>query len=114
MKNRVTIQEPDPNATAGDGGTVDLSVATNWRDKDSRPCHIFTRSGAEKWRFNQVSAEISRIVHLHRDSLTRQITPDWRLKFMDGATAKYWDIATAFDVDEAHKTIEVHCTEVVT
>lgn len=113
MKSRVTIQAPKDTATPGAGGHIDLSDDANWLTKDTRKCSIFTRGGSEGWRFRQVEAEVSRIVELKRDSLTRQITPRWRLLYQDGATTRKWDIATAFDVDDQHKTIEVHVKEVM-
>lgn len=113
MRNSLTIQAPNDSATAGASGHIDLSNDANWLTKDTRKCHIFTRGGAEKWRFNQVEAEVSRIVHFKYGPLTRQINPRWRLVYRDGSTDKKWDIATAFDVDGQHKTIEVHVKEVV-
>lgn len=113
MTSRLQIQKPNDGATPDAAGHVELSDDANWISVGSRPCNVFTRGGSEKWRFNQVSAEISRIVHFQYGPLAKQIQPRWRLRKNDSGTMKAWDVATAFIVDDAKKIIEVHCTEVV-
>jgi len=113
LRHRVTIEKPNPSATADAAGHIDLSDNANWIPVASRKANILTRGGSEKWRFNQVTAEVTRMFQLRSDPATRRIQPRWRIKWFQDGTAKYADIATAFDVDGAKKIVEVHCTEVV-
>ena len=113
MTSRLFIQKPNDGATKDAAGLINLSDDANWIAVGDRACHVFTRGGSERWRFNQVAAEVERIVQFQYSPLTKQIQPRWRLRKRDGGTWKAWDIATAFVVDDARKIVEVHCTEAV-
>ena len=83
----------------------------NWDgDTFERSAAVITRGGAENRRFDQLRAEVSHIVYLVYDSRTRGITPaDFRLKLGD----RVLNIGAAFDIDQAHAEIELHCTEIM-
>lgn len=105
--HRVTIEKP--GGTAGDDGLVDLTLDSNWTQLGKRWAGFKTRGGAEGRRFNQVGAEITHLIDMTYDTLTRQIVPSWRLR----KGSRKFNITAAYDVDEAHRTVLVHATEVV-
>lgn len=107
MRSRVTVQRP--GGTPDAAGHVDLSSDSNWSAAGSRSCKVTTRGGSEGYRFNQVQADISHIVEMRSDSLTRSIHPKWRLVL----SGRVLDIRAAFDVDEAKQIVRCDCVEQV-
>lgn len=105
MASRLTIQKP--STTPDSAGHVDLSQDSNWIDVGSRSCNILTRGGRESRVFDQVQADVSMIVEMNRDSLTKTIIPKWRLKL----GTRRFNITAAYDVDEQHRTIRIEATE---
>lgn len=107
LRERLTVQQP--GGTAGADGHVDLDDDANWKDVGSQRAGFKTRGGAEGRRFNQVGAEITHIITMRYNSLTKRIVPSWRLRM---GTRKF-NITASYDVDEAHRFVQVHAIEVV-
>jgi SPP1 family predicted phage head-tail adaptor len=105
LKHTVTIQQP--SGSAGADGHFDETSSSNWDFVADRKAKITTRSGSEGYRFNQVQADISHIVEMRSDSLTRTIAAGWRLVF----GSRVLDIRAAYDVDEMRQTVRCDCTE---
>lgn len=107
LTSRVTIEKP--GGTAGEDGHVDLTNNANWIPMGSRAAAFKTRGGAEARRFNQVGAEVTHLIEMRYGPLTRQIGPSWRLRMGQ----RKFNIVSAYDVDEGHRTVLVHAIEVV-
>lgn len=104
----VQLQENAPT-TNSDGQKVQA-----WNTVGQRWGEVLTRNGRERRAFEQLHAEVEYIVRTNCDPLTRQIKPaDWRLTFHDGFEQREMNVAAAIDVDMKHRTIELHCTEIV-
>lgn len=109
MRQSVSLQQLKDTLTADAAGHVDETAATSWQTVGTRKCKVLTRGGVEGYRFNQVQAEVTHIVELRSDSLTRTIAPTWRL-LLDGRTL---DITAAFDPDNMRQRIQVNAAEQV-
>jgi head-tail adaptor len=105
----VTIEKPNPSATPGADNRVDLTLNSNWIPVNSRAATFKTRGGTEGRIFNQVQAEVSHIIEMRSDPLTRQINPTWRLRYRQ----QVFNIVAAFDVDMRKKIVRIHAIEVV-
>lgn len=106
MNHRVQIERPGGTAQAG--GHVDLTDDSNWQHVDGRWAAFTTRGGKEGRVFDQVQAEVTHIIALRHDALTRQIDPTWRIRMGD----RKFNIRAAYDVDEAGETVRIEATEV--
>lgn len=109
----VLVQKPNDSASTNAAGHIDLTDNANWLPVAKLKCRIITRGGAERWRFNQVAAEVSRIVEIRSNKTARTIQSRWRLKFIEDGRVRIFDIEAAFDVDGNKQLVEVHCTEAV-
>lgn len=110
MRNRVTVQKKDPNATAEASGHVDWSNDSNWIPVGNFRCHIITRGGRERWRFNQVEPTVERMIEFRSNKTTRLFTPEYRCKFKQDDRTLVWEFVAAFDRDADRQYVEVHCT----
>lgn len=107
--SRVTIEKPDPAATAGDGGHVDLTDDDNWTEVATFWARIKTPGGNEAQGLQQVQGFLNRTIEMRSNSTTRSIVPNWRLR-LDG---KKLNIRVAYDVDNARKVVRVETQEAV-
>lgn len=105
-QHTVQVQKPRA-ATADSGGHVDLADDANWTTVGTRRAKFTTRGGAENYRFNQVQAQVSHLIELRYDGLTKAIGPEYRLKYQ----GRVFQISAAYDVDELHDTIRIEATE---
>lgn len=104
-QHRVTIERP--KTTQDGAGHVDLTQDSNWLEAGKRWSSMATRGGRESRVFDQVQAEVSHIIEVPYDSLTKTIVPKWRLKM----GTRRLNITAAYDVDEQHRTIRVEAIE---
>lgn len=102
---RLAIERP--KTTPDNAGHVDLSQDSNWTEVGKRWASMTTRGGRESRVFDQVQAEVSHLIGLPYDSLTKTIIPKWRLKM----GTRRFNITAAYDVDEERRTIRVEATE---
>ena len=109
MTRRVTLQKPNTGVAADAGNHVDLTDDDNWLTVATRKCIIKTRGGSESYRFAQVQAEVTHLIDMRSDSVTRQVGPTWRLDF----EGRKFDIVAAYDVDESRRTVRIHAVEQV-
>jgi head-tail adaptor len=109
LNDRVTIEKPDPAATAGASGNVDLDDDDNWVEVATRSASVKTPGGNEAQSLQQVQAFVYRTIEMRSDSTTRSIIPTWRLR-LDG---KKLNIRTAYDVDNARQWVRVETQEAV-
>jgi head-tail adaptor len=109
LNSRITIEKPDPAATAGASGVVDLTDDDNWTEVGSRDASVKTPGGNEAQSLQQVQAFVYRTIEMRSDSTTRSIIPTWRLR-LDG---KKLNIRTAYDVDNARQWVRVETQEAV-
>lgn len=103
--HRVSVQRPA--GTPGVSGHVDLSDDSNWQSMGSRWASFKTRGGSEGVLFDQVQADVSHVIEMPYDSLTRTIGPRWRLT-MQG---RVFHITNVHDVDEQRRRIRVYAAE---
>lgn len=106
-RNRVRLDRPKPTAEKDAAGQIDLADESNWQNVASRFARIVPRGGRESFRFQQVRAEVSHLLELPSDSVTRTIDPTWRIKF----GSRTFQIDSAFDVEERMKMVQVYCIE---
>lgn len=106
LPNRVSIEKPRDNP--GADGHTDLENPANWRTVDSRACRFVTKGGREGMVFQQVRAEVTHVIEMRSDPVTRGILPTWRLR-MD---CRVFNVTAAYDKDERKQTVYVEVTEV--
>jgi head-tail adaptor len=105
-RSRVMIERPRDNP--GDDGQTDLTLPANWQQVESRAAHFVTRSGREGFVMQGVRADVSHVVELRSDPVTRSIKPTWRLT-MD---SRVFNIVAAYDKDDRGLNVWIECMEV--
>ena len=103
---RVAIQQPRENP--GVTGRTDLSIDANWETIGTRRCRFITRGGRERVFSDQVSADVTHVIEMRSDTLTRSIHPKMRLSMCGG---RVFNIAAAYDVNEEGRLIRIEATE---
>lgn len=109
-RHTLTVQTPDPNATPGDGGIVDLTNDDNWADAGTIKGNFISRGGRESRVFDQVEAEISDIVETPSTGFSRTIHP--KMRILDSDSVKY-NISAAYDVDRVRRVVRIHLVKVL-
>jgi head-tail adaptor len=107
LTDRVTIEKPDPAATAGAGGHVDLSDDDNWTTVASRYASVRTRGGLEARAAEQTQGVNLLMVEMRSDPVTRTIQPNWRLKL----DTRVFNIEAAYDIDNAKQFVRCEVKE---
>lgn len=102
---RIAIERPSTTPDAA--GHVDLADDANWDEVGKCWSAMTTRGGREARVFDQVQADVSHIIEMPYNSLTKTIVPKWRLKM----GTRRFNITAAYDVDEQHRTIRIEATE---
>ena len=103
----LTIEKP--SATKDAAGHVDLSVDSNWSQIHKIKGRFITKGGREGRIFDQVHADVTHVIETRSTAFSRTLIPKWRLK-MDG---RKFNIAAAYDVDEARKIVRIEAIEAV-
>jgi head-tail adaptor len=86
MIHRVSIQTRDTTKDAMGG------PATTWTTIGSRACQIEEGTGSETWQTSGQYDQVSARIHLRRDTLTRNMTPAYRLLDERQSPAVTYDI----------------------
>ena len=102
---RAAIQEP--RDTPGVTGRTDLSDDANWNTVGIRRCRFVTRGGRERVFSDQVSADVTHVIEMRSDSVTRSIHPKMRLNMC----GRIFNIAAAYDVNEERRIVRIEATE---
>lgn len=102
-----TLTVQSPAGTPGADGQVDLTDSTNWTTEGSIRANFVSKGGREFVQANQVQADNSTTIETRSTNFTRSILPKWRLLF----GSRVIEITSAYDVDEARKTVRIHGTE---
>lgn len=105
----LTVQKPNPAASAGDGGHVDWTDDDNWTDAGIIKGRFLSRGGRESKVFDQVQAETSLIVETPSTGFSRRIHPNWRLVDCDDIK---FNIIAAYDVDRERRKVRLELVEV--
>lgn len=113
LRQLVTLQSPKTAAGDEDGfGTIDLTLDANWTDAGDRRAGIKPAKAREFDPNNQQRSDVTHIVTLRYDSLTRTIGPTWRIRFTDdGGRVRTFHVIGVKDPDERHIAIALDCKE---
>lgn len=96
---RVTIQA----ATEADG--TDGQPIETWADVATRWASVNPVGGDERMRGRQLVAEVTHLVRLRADAMTRAITPQHRLT--DPLTGELFHVARAYALDRKEVELQV-------
>lgn len=102
---RVVIQQLDPSVDFQD---LDRDDDGSWIDVGERWAQFMSKGSREFYRAQQVQADLSELVRMHSDSVTRAITADMRLK-VKSTGEKFQVISKPQDIDRQRKVVEVQC-----
>lgn len=108
LNRRITIEQPDPNATAGGFGHVDLTDDANWTTYAERWAKKATTGSREFERARQTQAELAARFTLRFDNETKAITPEMRVIDEDGSTLP---ILGAYDPDGLKTDLVIDCKQ---
>jgi hypothetical protein len=96
---------------AGADGVVDPSVADNWRDDWSGLGEVVEVGGAEIDVGEQVASNITHMIRVHGDSITRVATTKQRIRWTDGAEIRFLEITRRRRTCNAPEIITFDCVE---
>jgi head-tail adaptor len=105
-RDRVMIERPRDNP--GEDGKTDLTLDANWQQVESRSAHFVPRGGREGFVAQGVRADVSHVVELRSDPLTRTIKPTWRLKM----GCRVFNIVAAYENGDRGIDVCIECVEV--
>lgn len=104
---RVVIEEP--NGEPDETGHIDLTDPANWKPYATVRVNFITKGGREGRMFDQIQSQVNLLAHMRSTKKTRGIHPDMRLIY-DG---RKFNIAAAYDVNEAKDKVQLELIEVV-
>lgn len=104
----VTIEEPsEAVAQENDYGEIDLTQSETWNRVGERWAQVLTQGSREVERVRQVQADVTHIVRMRYDSVTKGLHPKMRLTHR----GRSLQIAGAVNVNEQNEVIECLCRE---
>lgn len=112
LNTLVTIQKPSvASADQNAYGEIDLHNDANWSDYATRRAHRRNTSGSERFGDDQTVATRNVVFELYADSLTRQVSATYRIKYKDrdGVIHKLGIVERRLSDDE--RWVELFCIE---
>ncbi|NBW11015.1 MAG: head-tail adaptor protein [Caulobacteraceae bacterium] len=103
-----TVKLQKLSTTADSSGLADETAAGNWVTYALRSCSIATQGSREFLRAGQVAADVTHLVLMRYDSVTRALSPRHRLVL----GTRIFNIASEpVDLDDKHVVVRLACVE---
>jgi SPP1 family predicted phage head-tail adaptor len=107
----VIVERPRTPGDSDRLNVVDLSDDGKWVRVCRRYAAVRKLDGREFLRLGQVRAEVTHIVELRYDSETKTISPVYRLRLGETASARKLDVVVVDDQHERRVEIQLQCSE---
>ena len=108
LREPVIIEEPSEAAAAeNDYGEIDLTQATGWNRVAERYAQVMTQGSREVERAQQIQPDISHIVRMRYDNITKDVHPKMRLLIRGNPV----HIAGIVNVNLGNEFLELTCRE---